>query len=151
MDEAKLGSQVSARRLLVVEDHPAMRTLLVDWLGAAFPQYQCAETGSGERAIDLVRNRPPTLVLMDYALPGINGIEATRRIRLIAPSVAVVLLSMHEAEAYQAEAAAAGASAFLYKRTMVAELIPTLRAILSRSSDEAAKRGMPPAGHRSAE
>ena len=135
MDQAKMSQDSSTQTLLVVEDHSATRTMLVDWLGAAFPNYQCLGAGSGEEAMELVRAHGPALVVMDYALPGLNGIEATRQIKQITPRVRVIMLSMYEADIYQTEAAAAGASAYLFKRTMYTHFIPTVQALLSLSGD----------------
>jgi DNA-binding NarL/FixJ family response regulator len=60
-----------------------------------------------------------------------NGIEATRRIKAAAPTAQVVMLTIHEDEAYRADAAAAGASAYVPKRLMQTELLPALEALLS--------------------
>ena len=108
-----------------------MRARLMEWLGTAFPGYQSLGAASGEEALALVAAHPPALVVMDFALPGINGIETTRQIKQIAPNTSIILLSMYEAEAYQVEAVAAGASAYLFKRTMHSHLEPTLRALQS--------------------
>jgi CheY-like chemotaxis protein len=143
MDQAKMPNSDSTRTLLVVEDHLATRRMLVDWLGATFPNYQCLGAGSGEEAIELVRVHWPALVVMDFALPGLNGIEATRRIKQITPRVSVIMLSMYEAEVYQTEAAAAGASAYLFKRTMYTDFIPTVQALLSLPVDTPTARATP--------
>ena len=135
MDRVKNVQDISARTLLVVEDHLATRTMLVDWLGAAFPNYRCLEASSGEEAMELMRTHRPRLVVMDFALPGLNGIEVTRRIKQISPRVSVIMVSMYEADVYQAEAAAAGASAYLFKRTMYTNLIPTVQGLLTLSED----------------
>jgi DNA-binding NarL/FixJ family response regulator len=147
MDRVKNFQADAVQTLLVVEDHRAMRTMLVDWLGAAFPNYQCLGAASGEEAVELAHAHPPALVLMDFVLPGLNGIETTRRLKQMVPGVGVIMLSMYEAEAYQAEAAAAGASAYLFKRTMNTELIPAVQALLAPfgstpdSQDREAKGG----------
>ena len=146
MSPTQAGLTDSPRTLLVVEDHPAMLGMLMDWLKATFPEYECLGAGSAEKALDLVRDRPPALVLMDYALPGMNGIEATRRLKHLAPAARVVILSMYEAEAYQAEATAAGASAYLFKRTMSAELMPTLGALLAARPLDLSSRAPYPTG-----
>ena len=150
MDPVKNSQADATQTLLVVEDHRAMRTMLVDWLGAAFPNCQCLGATSGEEALELARAHPPTLVLMDFALPGLNGIETTRRLKQMVPGVGVIMLSMYEAEVYQAEAAAAGASAYLFKRTMNTDLILTVQALLAafgNSPDGQARAALGISGH----
>jgi len=123
-------SVTTAPTILIVEDHDAVRASLRDWLSATFPNLDCLEARTGEEAVALVPGRPPALVLMDVALPGMNGIEATRRIKLDAPQTQVVILSIHEDAHYQLDAATAGASAYVPKRRMHVELIPIITKLL---------------------
>ena len=83
--------------------------------------------------LTLAQVQPPDIVLMDIGLPGINGIEATRRIMALAPQAKVTMLSIHEDPEYQADAAAAGASAYVPKRTMHRDLIPAVERLLSHA------------------
>jgi len=89
------------------------------------------EATSGEEAIALIRIESPRLVLMDISLPGMSGIEATRQIKAALPSTQIVMLTIHEGDTYRADATAAGASAYVPKRTMRTELVPTLAALLA--------------------
>jgi DNA-binding NarL/FixJ family response regulator len=90
------------------------------------------EAKSEEEAFSLVSNRLPDIVLMDIGLPEMKGIEATRRIKGIFPQVQVVMLTSHEGSEYEADAATAGASAFVVKRKMVSQLIPVVEGLLSQ-------------------
>ena len=117
--------------ILIVEDHGAVRRSLRDWLEAEFPQCDVVEAASGEEAIVTARARPPHVVVMDIGLPKMSGIEATRRIKATLPGTQVVILTIHNDKAYRADAAAAGASAFVPKSAMQTKLIPTLAALLS--------------------
>ena len=117
--------------ILIVEDHDAVRRSLRDWLEVEFPQCRVIEAASGEEAIALIRIESPRLVVMDISLPGMSGIEATRRIKAALPSAQIVMLTIHENDAHRAEATAAGASAYVPKRVMQTELIPTLAALLA--------------------
>jgi DNA-binding NarL/FixJ family response regulator len=121
--------------ILIVEDHDAVRASLRDWLSASFSGCRFLEAKSGEEAVALACAQSPDLILMDIVLPQMNGIEATRRIKAALPQVQVVILTMHENSAYQADAAAAGASAYVLKRTMRTELIPVVAGILSHRAD----------------
>jgi DNA-binding NarL/FixJ family response regulator len=121
--------------ILIVEDHDAVRRALRDWLEVEFPQYRVIEVASGEEAIALTRSESPRLVVMDITLPGMSGIEATRQIKAILPSAHVVMLTIHDDDTHRAYAAAAGASAYVPKRTMQTELIPTLAALLANAQD----------------
>jgi DNA-binding NarL/FixJ family response regulator len=123
--------------ILIVEDYEMVRALLHEWLGTAFPDCRFQEAHSGEEAIALASASPPEVVLMDIGLTQMNGIEATRHIKAIAPQTQVVMLTIHEDDAYRADASAAGASAYVPKRKMQTELLPALRALLqTRAQDE---------------
>lgn len=121
--------------ILIVEDNDAVRTSLRELLCATFPGCSFLEAKSGEEALALASPHPPDIVMMDLVLPGMDGIEATRHMKASAPDVQVVMLTIHEGSAYRADAAAAGASAFVAKRTMHTELIPVLATLLSGLSD----------------
>jgi DNA-binding NarL/FixJ family response regulator len=71
---------------------------------------------------------------MDIRLPGMSGIEATRQIKAILPSVQIVMLTIHEDDSYRADAMAAGASAYVEKQAMHTKLIPALAALLANAA-----------------
>jgi two-component system invasion response regulator UvrY len=116
--------------ILIVEDHDAVRGSLREWLETMFPQCHVVEAASGEEALILAQANMPQLVIMDIGLPQMSGIEATRRIKVQVPGAQVVMLTIHEDDAYRTDAEAAGASAFVPKRRMQTKLIPTLMALL---------------------
>jgi len=120
-----------AATILIVEDHDAVRRSLRDWLEVEFPQCHVIEATSGEQAVALIQTESPRLVVMDISLPGMSGIEATRQIKAALPSTQVVMLTIHEDHAHRADATAAGASAYVTKRVMQTQLIPTLAALLA--------------------
>jgi two-component system invasion response regulator UvrY len=117
--------------ILIVEDHEAVRKSLRDWLEAVFPQCHVVQAASGEEALAIVQDQPPSLVVMDIGLPAMNGIEATRRIKAAVPTAQVVILTIYDDKAYRADAAAAGASAYVPKKAMQTKLMPTLEALLA--------------------
>lgn len=118
--------------ILIVDDHKAFRSSLRDWLGTVFPSCHVIEAASGEESIDIAKEMTPSVVLMDIGLPGMNGIEATRCIKAAVPATRIVMLTIHEDNSYRADAADAGASAFVPKRTMQKELIPIMTNLLSK-------------------
>jgi DNA-binding NarL/FixJ family response regulator len=119
--------------ILVVEDHEAVRRSLRDWLEVEYPQCRVIEASSAEEALALVPVEAPRLVVMDISLPGMSGIEATRQIKAVLPSTKVVMLTIYEGDSYRADATMAGASAYVPKRAMQTELMPTLAALLANS------------------
>jgi CheY-like chemotaxis protein len=112
--------------ILIVEDHDELRETLAEWLKSVFSDYTFLVAGSGETAIELAEAHQPAIVLMDIQLPGINGIEAIRRIKKISPQTQALILSVMNVSAYKEEAMAAGACAYINKQHMHAELIPAL-------------------------
>jgi DNA-binding NarL/FixJ family response regulator len=117
--------------ILIVEDHQGVRQSLREWLELSFPQYQLVEAASGEEALQVVQTARPRLVIMDIGLPGINGIEAAQGIKTALPATRLVMLTIYDDEAHRADAAAAGASAYVPKRKVQTELLPIITRLLS--------------------
>ena len=125
--------------ILIVEDHDDVRRALRDWLALEFPQCRVIEAASGEEAIALARTESPRMIVMDIRLPGMNGIEAARRIKAALPSAQIVMLTIHTSDTYRADATAAGACAYVTKQAMHAELVPTLAALLDNGAPDGQK------------
>jgi CheY-like chemotaxis protein len=124
------------RTILIVEDHDELRETLLEWLKSVFSDCTFLVAGSGEKAIELAEVHQPAIVLMDIQLPGINGIEAIRRIKKISPQTQALILSVMNVSAYKEEAMAAGACAYINKQHMHVELIPVLNKLLSLHTTE---------------
>lgn len=118
------------QNILIVEDHQGVRRSLREWLGLSFPQYQLLEATSGEEAVAIAQAASPCLVIMDIGLPGMSGLEATLAIKKSLPSTQVVMLTVYDDDDYRNHAAAAGASAYVAKRKVKTELLPTIRRVL---------------------
>ncbi len=101
------------RRML--EDEPSIRVV--------------AEAGDGAEAIELALRERPDVIVMDYALPEMNGALAARRITEAAPEIAVLILSMHSEPAYVRNCLDAGARGYLLKNAMDLELVDAVKAI----------------------
>jgi len=90
-----------------------------------------AETGFGKEAVRLARELKPTIVLMDVAMPDLNGVEATRQIAEQCPDCHVLILSMHKDAVYVRESLRAGAKGYLLKDSIDADLLRAVRAVAS--------------------
>lgn len=119
-------------RVLLVDDHALVRTgfrrLLED-----DPEIRVVgEAGDGQEAIELSRRLRPEVVVMDYALPGMNGALATRLIREAASETKVLILSMHAEPSYVATSREAGASGYLLKNALDLELVAAVKGVRER-------------------
>lgn len=117
--------------ILLVDDNDSLRAALRDWLGVYLPDVELVEAACGEDALAIAAVRPPLLVLMDIALPGMNGLDATQRLKARLPHLPVIILTLHEANEYRTQATVAGASAYVLKREMGRELLPVLHRLLA--------------------
>jgi two-component system response regulator NreC len=115
--------------LLLVDDHQIVRAGL-RMLFSAEPEVEIVgEASSGEEAVVMAEALQPDVVLMDVAMPGIGGVEATRRIKAAQPQVAVLALTMHEDEEYFFEMLGAGASGYVPKRAAPDDLMSAIRIV----------------------
>jgi len=116
-------------RILIADDHTLVRAGLTSLI-ARLPEMEVvAEAADGRQALRLVRDLQPDMVLMDIAMPGLNGLEAAERIHNIHPQTKIIILSMHASEEYVAQALKAGASGYLLKDAATAELEMALKSV----------------------
>ena len=108
--------------ILVVEDFQSLRSSVVQWLEVRFPGCTVHGVDSGERALEHAGNARPDVVLMDISLPGIDGLEATQRLKAQAPGSAVVMLTTYDTPSHRRAAANAGAAGYVAKRDIEAQL-----------------------------
>ena len=116
-------------RLLLADDHAVVRSGLRMLLQAQPDMIIVGEAETGQEAIRRVAELSPDVVLMDIEMPGMNGIEATRRIKANAPASAVLALTMYEDDQYFFEMLRAGASGYVPKRAAPDELVSAIRAV----------------------
>lgn len=131
MNQNALELEKIKANILVVEDHQPVRQSILDWLDINFPQCVFSQAASGEEAVRVAVEKKPDMVLMDIELPGMNGLEATRQIKMDRPETKVLILTIHEGTQYQKEAAKVGANGYLSKREMYQELIPSMIKLFS--------------------
>jgi len=110
-------------KVLIVDDHPVTRDGLRSALSTSDEVEIVGEAGSGEEAIQLVKELGPEVVFMDVRLPGITGIEATKQLLSFAPETKVILFTVEESRAALGDAMRAGVSGYLLKDVSAAELI----------------------------
>jgi DNA-binding NarL/FixJ family response regulator len=116
-------------RLLIADDHTLVRSGLRALLGNFSWVKVVAEASDGREALSLVDEHRPDIVLMDIAMSGMNGLEATRRVVKEHPQVRVIILSMHISEEYVLRALQAGAAGYLMKDAGISELEIALKAV----------------------
>ena len=116
-------------RLLLVDDHPIVRTGLRMLFQSEPDMVVVGEVNGGAEAIEAMQSLHPDVVIMDVAMPGMNGLDLIRRIRSEHPGVAVLVLSMHAEEQYAMRSFRAGASGYLTKDSAAEELVRAVRKI----------------------
>jgi two-component system, NarL family, invasion response regulator UvrY len=113
--------------VLIVDDQRPFRSVARTVVGLVGGWRVTAEAETGEDALDAAARVRPGVVLMDINLPGINGIEATRRILERDPATTVVLMSTYSVEDLPADAASCGAAAYLHKEDLTPAALRQLR------------------------
>ena len=117
-------------RVLIADDHAIVREGIRALLTAAGDLDVVGEASSGLEAIELAGTLDPDLVLMDIAMPGLGGLEATLEIRKRLPRVKVIVLSQYGEPEYVRRFLKAGVSGYVLKRAAGAELVAAIRAVL---------------------
>ncbi len=116
-------------KILVVDDHAIMRDGIRALLSLHNDLEIVGEASEGKEAIEKVQELGPDVVIMDVAMPGMDGLEATRRIRKRNPKVKVLVLTQHDNREYILSAIKAGTSGYVPKRAVGAELVSAIRAV----------------------
>lgn len=118
-------------KVLLADDHRIVREGLRSLLEAQDDMQVVGEADNGRMALEMAAEHEPDVVVMDVAMPQLNGIEATRRLMNDQPDTKVVALSMHSDRRYVAEALKAGATAYLLKDGAFDELVTAIRAVIA--------------------
>ncbi len=116
-------------KVLIAEDHTIVRQGLSALINRQPDMAVVGEAGDGKEAIEKTKELCPDVILMDIAMKHMNGLEATARIKKIAPEVKVLVLTMYENEEYIFQILRAGASGYLLKEAAMNDLISAIKAV----------------------
>lgn len=116
-------------KVLLVEDHTIVRESISQFLMRESDLVIVGEASDGEQAVELTRQLAPHVVVMDIAMPKLNGIEATKQIKTYQPSTAVLILTAYDYDQYIFALLEAGAAGYLLKDVTGRELIGAIRAV----------------------
>jgi DNA-binding NarL/FixJ family response regulator len=125
-----MNQPVNPIRVVLADDHTLVRAGISALLEKLPGVKVTGEAGDGREVLNLVKAQRPDVVLMDIAMPGLNGLEAAERMARDFPNVRIIILSMHNNEEYVLRAIKAGAAGYLLKKAATAELETALRRVV---------------------
>ena len=121
-------------KVMLVEDHVLLREGTRELLDREEDLEVIAEAGDGEEAIRLANKHHPDVILMDIAIPKLNGLEATRRIKAVTPEPAVLVLTAYDDDEYIFAFLEAGAAGYMLKDVSASDLIKAIRSVYAGES-----------------
>jgi DNA-binding NarL/FixJ family response regulator len=121
-------------QVLLVDDHPIVRKGTREMLEPYADLNVIGEAGDGREALAFVGTTRPDVILMDVSMPGMNGIEATQAIKKLTPSVAILVLTSYDDDAYVFALLEAGAAGYIMKNAREEELIHAIRSVFQGES-----------------
>ena len=116
-------------RVLVVDDHTVVRAGICRLLESEPDIEVVADTGSGHEAVRLSRQKKPDVVVLDYGLPDLDGLETTQQIVQLNPAPKIVILTMHASEEYATRLIRAGAGGYVVKTAPVEQVLEAVRKV----------------------
>ncbi len=124
-----------ATRILLVDDHAMVRRGFRLILGQHPEEFDVVgEAGTGEQALRMIAELKPALVVLDVAMPQMNGVEVTQQITQNWPEIRVLVLSMHKDPTYVRETLRAGAKGYVLKESVDSELLRAVRAVVNNEA-----------------
>jgi two-component system response regulator NreC len=118
-------------RLMLVDDHEVVRVGLKTFLQTQEDFEVVAEASNGEEAISRAMITHPDVILMDITMPGVDGLEATKRLRILCPKSLILALTVHDDKQYFMQMLAAGASGYITKQAAGDDLIAAIHTIFA--------------------
>jgi DNA-binding NarL/FixJ family response regulator len=116
-------------KILLADDHTIVREGILSLLQAHQEVVVVGTADNGHEVVEKARRTFPDIVVMDIAMPLLNGIEATRQLKKVLPQIRVIVLTMYADEEYVLRALQAGVRGYLLKRSAAAELLQAIRAV----------------------
>jgi DNA-binding NarL/FixJ family response regulator len=116
-------------KVLVVDDHTLVRAGLIRLLEMEQDLQVVGQSGSGHLAVQICREQRPDVVVLDYSLPDLDGLETTRQILDLGQGIRILILTMHANEEYAIRLIRSGASGFLVKAASTDELLAAIRKV----------------------
>jgi DNA-binding NarL/FixJ family response regulator len=123
---------VPSRSVLIVDDNRVIRQALCELFTREGDFDVCGEAENGKEAVEKAQQLRPDLIVTDLSMPGMNGLEETRALKKLMPTVPVIIYTAHEDPIVEREAAAAGVSAVVSKSQAAGILIATARSLLDQ-------------------
>src|SRR3972149_10670296 len=116
-------------RLMLVDDHEVVRVGLKTFLQTQEDFEVVAEASDGEEAINRAMATHPDVILMDITMPGVDGLEATKRLRVLSPKSLILALTVHDDKQYFMQMLAAGASGYITKQAAADDLMDAIKTV----------------------
>ena len=124
-------NQLNKTTIMLADDHPLLRKALRDELENQPDFVVVAEAANGEEAVEMATKIVPDVAIIDISMPKMNGIEATRQIKARCPSVAVLVLTVHDETEHILSILEAGASGYLIKTAFGEEVVQSVRGVVT--------------------
>ena len=121
-------------KILLIDDNEIIRRTIRFWIEQKTDWVVCGEAENGAIGVERVEELRPDIVLLDYAMPVMNGLEAARRITRIIPDIVIVMFTMYTGDQLLKDAEGVGIRRVISKSEGAADLVPSIRALLAPSA-----------------
>jgi len=118
------------KKIFIVDDHPVLRDGLTEMLNRSSELRVCGEASTAEEALERIPALAPDLVVVDLSLPGMNGIDLVKALKVRIPSIRILVLSMHDESLHAERAMRAGARGYVMKHQVAKEVQDAVRTVL---------------------